>query len=193
MRDEVSGISATQSTDVGRRTPLPWDTVKVHCDVSFTHKMQATPKTVVYGRVDYGVGIRSNRLFYSLLRVMARIKAENRIDTTRSRYTGVKMLYIVGNVEVQCRSYAYFVKQKKGLKISIKRIMTLSLRKIYPSFLVKKIGAVISEQQRIEIAEKWELFKKTGAKPSQKKHLGRGTSFRSVEKISKHTIYNKRQ
>ncbi|KAF8346750.1 hypothetical protein F5887DRAFT_960853 [Amanita rubescens] len=67
IRDEVSGISATQSTDVGRRTPTPWDTVKVHCDVSFTHKMETTPKTVVYGRVDYGVGIRSNRLFYSLL------------------------------------------------------------------------------------------------------------------------------
>ncbi|KAF8330978.1 hypothetical protein F5887DRAFT_922898 [Amanita rubescens] len=131
------------------------------------------------------------------MRVMARIKAENRIvshscpylpteflkkrsqqyvqDTIRSRYTGVKMLYIAGNVEVQCPSYAYFVKQKKGLKISIKRIMTLSLRTIYPSFLVKKFGPVISERQRIEIAEKWELFKKTGAKPSQKKHLGRGT------------------
>jgi hypothetical protein len=29
--------------------------------------MQTTAKTVVYGRVDYGIGIRFDRLFYSLL------------------------------------------------------------------------------------------------------------------------------
>jgi len=74
------------------------------------------------------------------------------------------MLYVEGNIEIECPSYAYFVKQKRGLKISIKRIMTLSLRMIQPSFLVKKFGAVISERQMKDITNKWELFVKTGAK-----------------------------
>ena len=73
------------------------------------------------------------------------------------------MLVVSGNVEVQCPSYAYFVKQKRGLKISIKRIMTASLRTIYPSFLMKKFGAVVSERQMNEMMEKWELFIKTGS------------------------------
>jgi len=85
-------------------------------------------------------------------------------DTIDSRYKRVKMLYVEGNVEIECPSYAYFVKQKRGLKISIKRIMTLSLRMIQPSFLVKKFGAVISERQMKDITNKWELFLKTGAK-----------------------------
>jgi hypothetical protein len=76
QRGKVSGISPTQSTEDGRRTPTPWDTVKVHCEISFTHTikpMPTTPKTVVGGRVDLGVGIaiRSkkvpSRLFHSLL------------------------------------------------------------------------------------------------------------------------------
>ncbi|KAF8667673.1 hypothetical protein AX14_006321 [Amanita brunnescens Koide BX004] len=50
--------------------------------------------------------------------------------------------------------------------------MTASLRTIYPSFLVKKFGAVISEGQMKEIMKKWESFIKTGAKPSVKKHMG---------------------
>ncbi len=74
------------------------------------------------------------------------------------------MLYMAGNIEVQCPSYAYFVKQKKGLKICIKWIMTLSLRTIYPSFLVKKFEAVISGRQTEEIAKRWESFINTGAK-----------------------------
>ena len=67
----------TGSTEDGRRIPTPWYTVKVHCDVSLTHTinpMPTTPKTIVGGRVDRGVGIviRSrkkvpNRLFHSLL------------------------------------------------------------------------------------------------------------------------------
>jgi hypothetical protein len=63
---------------------------------------------------------------------------------------------------------------KKGWKLSIQRIMTSSLRTIYPSFLVKKFGAVLSVGQMDEIWEKWDRFIKTGAKPSRKKNMGRG-------------------
>ena len=72
-RGKVSGISPTQSTGDGRRTATPWDNVKVHCNVSFTHTIPTTPKAIVGGRADHGVGIvvRSkkvpNRLFHSLL------------------------------------------------------------------------------------------------------------------------------
>jgi len=76
-RGKVSAISPTQPTEDGRRAPTPWDTVKVYCDVSFTHAINPIPtiskNTVVGGRVDHGVGIiiRSkkapNRLCHSLL------------------------------------------------------------------------------------------------------------------------------
>ncbi|KIL57144.1 hypothetical protein M378DRAFT_88260 [Amanita muscaria Koide BX008] len=52
--------------------------------------------------------------------------------------------------------------------------MTLSLRRIYPSFLVKKFGVVVSEGRMEEIREKWKMFMETGAKPSSVKHTGRG-------------------
>lgn len=52
--------------------------------------------------------------------------------------------------------------------------MTSSLRTIYPSFLVKKFGNVISVGQMAEIWQRWEQFLKTGAKPSRKKDMGRG-------------------
>ena len=74
QQGKVSGISQTED---GRRTPTPWDAVKVHCEVSFTHTINPIPtipkNIVVGGRVDHGVGIvmrskkASNRLFHSLL------------------------------------------------------------------------------------------------------------------------------
>ncbi|KAF8808660.1 hypothetical protein BYT27DRAFT_7188627 [Phlegmacium glaucopus] len=77
LRGKVSGISPTQPTEDGRRTPTPWDTVKVHCEVSFSHSINPVPiiskKTIVGGRVDHGVGIMmrsrkaANRRFHSLL------------------------------------------------------------------------------------------------------------------------------
>lgn len=70
------GNTSTQPTD-GRRTPTSWDSVKVHCEVSFSHAVNpisTIPKDIIVGgRVDHGVGIviRSNktpnRLFHSLL------------------------------------------------------------------------------------------------------------------------------
>jgi len=77
QQGKVSAISPTQPTEDGRRTPTPWDTVKVYCEVSLTHAINPIPTiskdTVVGGRVDHSVGItfRSkkapNRLFHSLL------------------------------------------------------------------------------------------------------------------------------
>ena len=84
-------------------------------------------------------------------------------DTIRTRYEDVKTLFVAGNVEVKFPSYAYFVKKKKGLRISIKRILTSSLRTVYPSFLVKKFGAVLNERQMKEIMDKWVSFINTGA------------------------------
>ena len=84
------------------------------------------------------------------------------------------MVFVDGDVEVMCPSYAYFVKRKRGLKLTIERIMTSSLRRIYPSFLVKKFGVIVSEARMEEIKEKWKLFVETGAKPSRLKHKGRG-------------------
>jgi hypothetical protein len=80
----VSGISATKD---GRRTPTPWDKVKVHCKVSFAHRVNPPPKvqTIVGGRVDHGVGIvlganeDRKRLFYSLL-LCVEVKAYNTLD-----------------------------------------------------------------------------------------------------------------
>jgi hypothetical protein len=81
---------------------------------------------------------------------------------------------ITENIEVQCPPYAYLLKMKRGWKLTIKKIMTSSLRTIYPSFLVKKFGNVISQGQMMEIWERWKGFLKTGVKPSQKKNMGRG-------------------
>jgi len=78
QQGKVPAISPTQPTEGGRRTPTPWDGVKVHCEVSFTHPINHIPTSddiVVGGRVDHGVGIviRSgkkkafNQLFHSLL------------------------------------------------------------------------------------------------------------------------------
>lgn len=50
----------TRSTEDGQRTRTPWDTVKVHCEVSFTHAVNplpTIPNTIVCGRVDHGVAI----------------------------------------------------------------------------------------------------------------------------------------
>jgi hypothetical protein len=68
---------ATRSAGDGRRIVTPWDTVKVHCEVPFAHTinpMPTTPKTIVDGHVDHGVGIDfrcwnkvPNRRFHSLL------------------------------------------------------------------------------------------------------------------------------
>lgn len=85
-------------------------------------------------------------------------------DTIQTRYEDVKTLFIAGNVEVKFPSYAYFVKKKKGLRISIKRILTSSLRTVYPSFLVKKFGAVVNQRQMKEIMDKWHAFSDTGAR-----------------------------
>ena len=62
----------------------------------------------------------------------------------------------------------YLLKRKRGWKLSIHKIMTSSLQTIYPSFLVKKFGNVISAGQMMQIWDRWEHFLKTGAKPSQK-------------------------
>jgi hypothetical protein len=75
---------------------------------------------------------------------------------------GVKTVLVEGNVEVQYPSYVYFIQEKKGLKISIKRILTASLRTVYPSFLVKKFGAVLNKSQMKQILEKWDSFIETG-------------------------------
>ena len=70
------GNTSTQPMD-GQRTLTSWDSVKVHCEVSFTHAVNpisTIPQDIIVGgRVDHGVGIviRSrktpNRLFHSLL------------------------------------------------------------------------------------------------------------------------------
>lgn len=79
QRGKVSATPTQPTEDHdGRRTPTSWDTVKVHCDVSFNHTINRMPttskKTVVGGRVDHGVGIilRSKKspyrfFFHSLL------------------------------------------------------------------------------------------------------------------------------
>lgn len=103
-----------------------------------------------------------------------RVSQQEVTDIVQSRYARVKMGFVDGNVEVKCPSYAYFVKRKRGLKLTIERIMTSSLHRIYPSFLVKKFGVVVSEARMEEIKEKWRLFVETGAKPSRLKHKGRG-------------------
>jgi hypothetical protein len=91
-----------------------------------------------------------------------------------SPYQQTKMIFVAGNVEVECPSFAYLLKMKKGRKLFIHRILTSSLRTIYPSFLVKKFGNIIGMSQMAEIWEKWEQFLKTGAKPLRKKNMGRG-------------------
>ena len=90
-----------------------------------------------------------------------------------SRYQHMKLVLVTENVEVKCPPYAYLLKRKRGWKLSIHKIMTSSLRTIYPSFLVKKFGNVIGAGQMVEIWDRWERFLKTGAKPSQKKNMGR--------------------
>ncbi|KIL71216.1 hypothetical protein M378DRAFT_154713 [Amanita muscaria Koide BX008] len=83
QQGKAHGISPTQPTEDGRRTPAPWDTVNVHCEVSFTHtinplliiskKKSKKQNVQVSGRVDHGVGIVTwsqnipNRRFHSLL------------------------------------------------------------------------------------------------------------------------------
>ena len=94
---------------------------------------------------------------------MKRMSQQSIQDTIRTRYEDIKTLFVAGNVEVKFPSYAYFVKKKKGLRISIKRILTSSLRTVYPSFLVKKFGAVLNERQMKEIMDKWVSFINTGA------------------------------
>ena len=103
-------------------------------------------------------------------------------------------MFVGGNVEVQYPSYVYFVKKKKALKISIKWIMTESLRPIHPSFLVKKFGVVISERQIAEISEKWDLFLKTGECQNSKEdhplntHYDRSETFsEEANREGKHT------
>lgn len=66
-------------------------------------------------------------------------------EIVQSHYGRVKLLLVDRDVEVKCPSYAYLLKQKRGLKLTIERIMTSSLRQIYPSFLVKKFGVVVSD------------------------------------------------
>ena len=72
---QQSATSPTQTTEEGR-TPTVWDSVQVHCEVSFSHSINHTPtyeNIVVGGRVDHAVGIvirgkrAFNRLFHSLL------------------------------------------------------------------------------------------------------------------------------
>lgn len=74
-------MRGTTRSTAGRRTPTRWDIVKVHCDILFNHTInpmptisKTTPKTIIGGRVDHGVGIviRSskkvpNRFFHTLL------------------------------------------------------------------------------------------------------------------------------
>ena len=61
LEDKASGVSPAQPIEDGRRTPTTWDSVKVHCDVSFTHTVppiSATSKDIIVsGRVNHGVGI----------------------------------------------------------------------------------------------------------------------------------------
>ena len=61
QQGKVCAISPTQPTPDGRRTPTPWDSVQVHCEVSLSHPINHMPTTiddiVVGGRVDHGVGI----------------------------------------------------------------------------------------------------------------------------------------
>lgn len=98
QQGKVSAISPTESTRDGRCTPTPWDSVQVHCEVSFTHPINHTPTSfkfdgiVVRGRVDHGVGIiikskrrkAPNRLFHSLL-LCAEAKFEGRLSDALSQ------------------------------------------------------------------------------------------------------------
>jgi hypothetical protein len=103
-----------------------------------------------------------------------RVSQEEVNDIVQSSYSKIKLVVVEGDVEVECPSYPYFVKRKRGLKLTIERIMTSSLCQIYPSFLVKKFGVVVSEARMEEIKVKWQAFVATGAKPSRLKHEGRG-------------------
>jgi hypothetical protein len=103
-----------------------------------------------------------------------RVSQEEVNDVVQLSYSNVKLVVVEGDVEVECPSYAYFVKRKRRLKLTIEQIMTSSLRHIYPSFLVKKFGVVISEARMEEIKAKWKVFVATGVKPSRLKHEGRG-------------------
>ena len=67
QQGKVSGISSTELTEDGRRTPTLWDTVKVHCKVSFNHIIYPTPTTLKTDCFDRsialgGVGPMSNRI-----------------------------------------------------------------------------------------------------------------------------------
>ncbi|SRR6266576_1032734 len=83
----VSGISTTEEAEDGRRTPTPWDKVKVHCEISFKHRVNPPPKTqtIVSGRVDHDIGIvlganeDRKRLLYSLL-LCVEAKVYNTLD-----------------------------------------------------------------------------------------------------------------
>jgi len=95
QQGKVSAISPTQPTRDGQHTPTPWDSVQVHCELSFTHPINHIPTfedIVVGGRVDHGVGIiiksrrkkAPNRLFHSLL-LCAEAKFDGRLSDALSQ------------------------------------------------------------------------------------------------------------
>jgi hypothetical protein len=83
---------------------------------------------------------------------------------------------VTGNIEINTPPYAYTITHKEKLTVVIKPIPISSLPNIYPSFLMKRFGNVVSEKQMGRLLKKWDLFTGMGAIPSNRTHSSRSKS-----------------
>jgi hypothetical protein len=95
-------------------------------------------------------------------------------NTIRTKYGNTKhSIYRSGNVHVSCPLHAKTVLFKKSRFSLVARasLSTLSsLRFIFPDFLVKQFGNIISVGQMKELLTKWQAFIDTGVSPKGRKH-----------------------
>lgn len=92
-------------------------------------------------------------------------------QTIRLKYGGkARHSYRSGNVEVNCPLKATKLLFKKSRLSLVARVSLSTLRMLFPNFLVKQFGNVISNGQMHLLIAKWQAIIDTGIQPDGKNH-----------------------